>query len=449
MPINCNDVDLTETSVIPRPMEVPTDASAQICRAEAFRIFRQIYDKGGAYLSSYAYIQSVDQEIQALIARFPWYFRIGSNESLQHLPTLDKIAWQHECLHMSICLQRIRMNRPFLHARIGESWRVCFQAARELLAPYRRMRELDPDRFRRSQKFAVQGYQAYAAAVTIAAFLLVERSLPDFSSEYMRQDVDMVISDLQLQDLGPLVADGIKILQKMLHMIDHRGREHSGTKDPQTRESLVRDIAPVFGGEQPTRSYLKQTGDGGGGSSSIDSISSSNMSTTTTSTGRTENSRDSVESALTVPSPSLISTTADPSPIAAHHPHQHPAHPAGQIRPEWTGIQQYASSVTIPTAIEQIHHHHHQEHPPPHTSHHDDRLTHHHHHHHHPYDAGDQNEIQATATATTSIRPSIYADAAANSNRIDFMTDDNLQLALDMMAPWPMDMPFPETSFLV
>lgn len=302
MPVNCNDTDVTATSIIPRPMEVPTDMSALICRVKAFRIFRKLYFNDGAYLSSYSYIQSIDKEIQTLIAEFPWYFRIGSEESLRHLPTLDSIAWQHESLHICICLQRIRMNRPFLHARIGESWGVCFKAAQEMLAPYRRMREVNVERFRQSQKFLIQGYQSYTAAVTLAAFLLVERSLPGFSSEFMRHDIEMVISDLELKDLGPLISDGIKILRKMLDMFDQR----RDTRDPHTRESLVRDIASVFGGEQPTRRYLKQCDIGyvlNNTASSADGSSSTGNTPTAQTTGGSESAIAQSPGLVSLPEP--------------------------------------------------------------------------------------------------------------------------------------------------
>ncbi|KAJ9379539.1 transcriptional regulator family: Fungal Specific TF [Paecilomyces variotii] len=253
LPLNCNDHDITETAVKPRPMEEPTDMSATICRAEAFKILRKIYVSDGDYVSSYDYIRAIDGEIQQLVDCFPFYFRTNSEASTRHLSSLDHIAWQHCVLHISICMQRIRMNRQFLHARIGESWAICARAAQRMLDVYRSMREPDVERFRRSQKYLAQGYQIYTAAITLAAFLLVERSFPDFSPDLMRKDIEMVISDLELKDIGSIVADGLRVLRKMLDMIDQRE-----SRDPQARESLVREIAIVFGGEQPTRKYLKR-----------------------------------------------------------------------------------------------------------------------------------------------------------------------------------------------
>ena len=468
MPTNCNDADVTETSIIPRPIEVPTDMSALICRAEAFRIFRQLYSNAGAYLNSYCYVQSIDRQIEGLIEHFPWYFRIGSEKCLQHLPTLDNIAWQHESLHISICLQRIRMNRPFLHARIGESWGVCFRAAKELLAPYRRMREVDPDRFRYSQKFKISGYNSYTAAVTLAAFLLVERSLPGFSSECMRQDIEMVISDLELQDLGPLISDGVKILWKMLDMFDHR----RDTKDPNTREALVRDIASVFGGEHPTRRYLKQgenggqsdnttmnttadafTGSGSGsysGAGTAGSISStvSSLCTADSSAGQNSksNSRDSVETAMTVPSPGpgpgpgglvVSPMTADLGCTAAQEWGMGIRYPQSSTIPATTAVNGIAKAVTV-NALEQQQHNHRgglgipHPHPHPHPHHH-----HHHHHHAHPLVVGGGSQQQNQQLLIP-----------CNSNdQIDFSSGD-LSLALGMLDSEQLwDMNLPELSY--
>ena len=317
-------------------------------------------------------------------------------------------------------MQRIKMNRPFLHARIGESWGVCFRAARELLAPYRRMREVNPDRFRRSQKLVIQGYQSYTAAVTIAAFLLVERSLPGFSSEYMRQDVDMVISDLELQAdyLGPLVADGIKILRKMLLMFDHP-RTTMGGGD---RESLVHDIASVFGGERPTRRYLKQS-EPQQHDSSLDHVNpascGTSISSISASAAATTASRDSVESSLTVPSP--------PSLVQRQHEQQ------------WTGIQ-YAPSSSIPTLIDQ------KQYPMPAAvidQKQQPKMIQPYNNNHHLQVVGNENNNHHPAAMLPS--PYNNNNNAAGDDYF-FMTDDqHLHLALDMLDYeqwWPVDFDF-------
>ena len=185
-----------------------------------------------------------------------YYHEIGQKIGRKLSSNLNVIIWQHNILHIGICLQRIRLNRPFLHARIGESWIVCAKAAQDMFVPYRRMRENNVAGFLRSQRFTSLEYQVYTAAVSVAGFWLVERSLPRFSSQSMIQDVQMVISDLEQVDLRPMLADGVKVLRKMLDLFE---QDHD--KDSQTRTSLVKEIASVFGGEELAKKYLKRSDD--------------------------------------------------------------------------------------------------------------------------------------------------------------------------------------------
>ena len=223
--------------------------SGNIFRAETFKIYRKLFANDSEYLSSYDYVKSIDLEVEKLVAEFPWYFQINSSRECAKLPAeFDFITWQHHTLHSCICMQRIRMNLPFLHARISDSWSVCAKAANDVLAVYRNLRGPDEEGFRRSQKFFVQGYQIFSEAVALAAFLLVERSFPVAT---IREDIEMVISDLSLGDeASSTMADGKKILAKMLAMYDARDSAES--------ESLVPEISSVMGGEQTTRKYLKR-----------------------------------------------------------------------------------------------------------------------------------------------------------------------------------------------
>lgn len=255
-PVHCNDVDVSETAITPRPIEEITDMSSSIAHIEVYIIFRRIFEDNGAYTSSYEYARSIDRQIQDVVSRFPWYFQTNNEINVRHVSIMNVITWQHNILHIGICLQRIRLNRPFLHARIGESWIVCAKAAQDMFVPYRRMRENNVAGFLRSQRFTSLEYQVYTAAVAVAAFLLVERSLPGLSSQSMIQDIQMVISDLEQVDLRPMLADGVKVLRKMLDLF-----EQDQDKDSQARTSLVKEIASVFGGEELAKKYLKQSHD--------------------------------------------------------------------------------------------------------------------------------------------------------------------------------------------
>jgi hypothetical protein len=252
-PVHCNDIDVTDTAVTPRPIEEITDMSSSIAHIEVYIVLRRIFEDNGAYMSSYEYTRSIDRQIQDVVSRFPWYFQINHEINGHHTSRTNSIVWQHNILHIGICLQRIRLNRPFLHARIGQSWIICAKAAQDILVPYRRLREASVTGFLGSQQFTSLAYQAYTAAVAVAAFLLVERSLPGLSSQSMIQDIQMVISDLEQVDLRPMLADGVKVLRKMLDLF-----EQDQSQDSQARTSLGKDIASVFGGEDLAKKYLKQ-----------------------------------------------------------------------------------------------------------------------------------------------------------------------------------------------
>ncbi|EEQ34286.1 conserved hypothetical protein [Microsporum canis CBS 113480] len=201
-PANCNDEDITESFTEGRPIEEPTETSANILRAEVFLVMRKLFDSGFEYLSSYEYVRSVDTELANLTRNFPWYFQLDENGKCANLPeNQDYILWQFHLLHSCICMQRIRMNRPFIHARIGDSWAVCAKAANEVLAVYQSMRNPDVEEF------------------------------PDAS----------------------IAVGGRNTLIKMLDMYDRRQQ-----KEPVEPESLIPEISAVFGGEQTTRKYLKR-----------------------------------------------------------------------------------------------------------------------------------------------------------------------------------------------
>ncbi|KAK2882437.1 hypothetical protein FQN49_000359 [Arthroderma sp. PD_2] len=252
LPANCNDTDITDSFTEGRPIEEPTETSANILRSEIFLVMRKLFDSGFEYLSSYEYVRSIDLELENLCRNFPWYFQLDERGKCANLPaSQDFILWQFHLLHSCICMQRIRMNRPFIHARVGDSWATCAKAANEVLAVYQSMRNPDVEEFRKKHKLFVQAYQIFSAAVALAGFLLVERSFP---ADNIRPLIEMVISDLSLCTADASIAvGGRNTLIKMLDMYDRRQQ-----REPVEPESLIPEISGVFGGEQTTRKYLKR-----------------------------------------------------------------------------------------------------------------------------------------------------------------------------------------------
>ena len=252
LPANCNDEDVTETSIKERPLDEPTELSYNILRAKLMAVLQKLYVDNCSRLTSYGFVQSIDAEMMQVVDSYPWYFRIRRDE--EGMPALamgiSDLSWQQHLLHTCICVQRIRMYRPFLHPPVGTASRICAESAEDVLSVYSLLRSSCSEQLLRSPRFVLQCYQIYSAAVALAAFLLVERTFPSLR---IRKDIEMVIADLAHRDTAATLAvDGSKLLQKMLDMCDRRDRLNS-----RESEQLTLAIATVFGGEQTTRNYLR------------------------------------------------------------------------------------------------------------------------------------------------------------------------------------------------
>jgi hypothetical protein len=144
------------------------------------------------------------------------------------------------------------MYRPFLSARIGDSWDNCVKAAADQLIVYRTLREDVSPTCR--HKFLPQAYQIFSVAVTAAALLLVEGSLP---IPNITQQLRDMAADLQIVEVQgcpvPVATNGRKVLLKMLSLYDWKAR---GPTTPEEARSLVPDIAIILGGERTTIAYM-------------------------------------------------------------------------------------------------------------------------------------------------------------------------------------------------
>lgn len=271
-PSNCNDVDITTTSINIRPESEPTEMSMHQCRARIFKVFNRLYNDGGVHLSSYNFVSDIDAEITSILDSVPWFFALPQESEPSpdsRLPSsFSFIPWGYHILHSCVYVQRLRMYRPFLHPLVGDSWQRCLDAASSALVVYRDLRSQDVPRFQRSHKMRVQAYQIVSAAMVLATFLLVERP-PD--PDRIRSDVDMVMSDLQSFASNstesdtrsvPLVTDGLKVLQRILMLYDARcntsGRSSNCQRNSDPPTSLAPAISSVFGGETSARKYLER-----------------------------------------------------------------------------------------------------------------------------------------------------------------------------------------------
>lgn len=205
---------------------------------------------------SYEAICKLDDEVLNITRSYPWFFQLdqeGRPPPLPH-PMGEILTWQNHIIRTCISTQRIRMYRPFISHRIGDSWVKCTEAAEDAMAVYRTLR------WNKSstslQKFLPQAYQVFSVAVTVTALLLVEGSLPIPNA---LQQIRNMADDLKiLEDEGcvsPVACRGRQVLTRMLSLVD---MGNNGAPVPENTDDLVADIGFIFGGEQAAQTYLQR-----------------------------------------------------------------------------------------------------------------------------------------------------------------------------------------------
>ncbi|RFU76844.1 transcription factor [Trichoderma arundinaceum] len=258
LPLNCNDSDITELFLQPRPHDEPTIMMVNIFRARFFKLMNYHICFGSPDdAHSYEAICKLDDEILNITRTYPWFYQLDQEGRPPPLPQPlgEILTWQNHIIRTCISTQRIRMYRPFLSTRVGDSWAKCIEAAEDAMAVYRTIRT---NRSITSlQKFLPQVYQIFSVAVTVTALLLVEGSLPIMNA---RQQIRDMAEDLQiLEDQGcvSIVASrGRQVLLKMLRLVDVGNNAIPAPEED--ADSLVSDIAFIFGGEQAARSYMQR-----------------------------------------------------------------------------------------------------------------------------------------------------------------------------------------------
>lgn len=204
--------------------------------------------------NSYEAIRKLDDEVLNITRSYPWFFQLdqeGRPPPLPH-PMGEIITWQNHIIRTCISTQRIRMYRPFISHRIGDSWAKCTEAAEDAMAVYRTLRRNKSSTS--LQKFLPQAYQVFSVAVTVTALLLVEGSLP---IPNVWQQIRNMADDLKiLEDEGavsPVASRGRQVLTKMLSLVD---MGNNGAPVPELTDDLVSDIGFIFGGEEAAQTYL-------------------------------------------------------------------------------------------------------------------------------------------------------------------------------------------------
>ena len=251
-PLNCNDVDLGKDFAKPHPLTEPTAMSMNIYRARVFQLINKALVSDPSQFRSYNFIVDLDRELLRVMEKLPWYFKLDANRKVKLFPgAYDFLPWQNHILRTCVSTQRIRMYRPFLADQSNNSFNECLAAVEDALLVYRTLRDDKP--MKSQQKFYPQAYQIFSVAVTSAALLLVERTIPQAAQ--FRIDIQTMATDLGvLEDQAspvPVAANGRRVLLKMIELF-----EQGDTCSPEDTERLVPDISIILGGESSTRAYL-------------------------------------------------------------------------------------------------------------------------------------------------------------------------------------------------
>lgn len=206
--------------------------------------------------NSYEAICKLDDEVLNITTSYPWFFQLDQEDRPPPLPYPlgEVITWQNHIIRTCISTQRIRMYRPFISHRIGNSWAKCTEAAEDAMAVYRTLRRNKSSTS--LQKFLPQAYQVFSVAVTVTALLLVEGSLP---IPNVWQQIRNMADDLKiLEDEGcvsPVASRGRHVLTKMLSLVD---MVNSGAPVPEVSDDLVSGIGFIFGGQEAAQAYLQR-----------------------------------------------------------------------------------------------------------------------------------------------------------------------------------------------
>ena len=252
LPLNCNDIDVTDTAVHPRPLSEPTEMSMNIFRAQIFQLLNQhLCSWDEPSLRTYDHVRQLDIDILRVMDGIPAYFQLDDNRNPPPVYAgYEFLTWQNHILRTCVSTQRIRMYRPFLSTRESEPWSRCAGAAEDALAVYRTLRK-DPSPSS-WQKFFAQAYQVFSVAVTVAALLLVEGDLPIPNANQQIHDMTSDLKMLDEQGCSVLIAtQGRQVLLKMLSMC----KDRVGSS-PADAQRLVPDISIILGGEQAAKEYM-------------------------------------------------------------------------------------------------------------------------------------------------------------------------------------------------
>jgi hypothetical protein len=201
-PAHCDDIDLTPTGCIERPIDSPTDMSYNIAKLHLAGAIREVVDEACAQgldvdEVDYSTILSFDRKFQDCLSILPWFY-CNDEVSRRRAKQIDKerpsISWQRNMVHFGFNTRLSRLHRPYLakgydNPQFAYSRMMCLRSARMVIEMEQNMRDtaggINPD----SGRLWIITHHFFVATVTLVMDYCCHRNDPqaaDRKAEIMR-----------------------------------------------------------------------------------------------------------------------------------------------------------------------------------------------------------------------------------------------------------------------
>ncbi|KAI5780843.1 hypothetical protein EDC01DRAFT_667417 [Geopyxis carbonaria] len=238
-PSNCDDIDITDTTCIPKQLDVPTEMSYYFSRVHLAHISREVIDTLGVNAYSgdnpdYESILSLDARYRAFAKGLPKFYRIDSKSKAETADIVRErpyINWQRIMLHIGMHSMLIRLHSPFLirgseEPRVAYSRMVSLKSAHGVLALYRQTFSDTPG-FPHAMKLWIGIHQLFISAVVLSIDLCCNEEEPHVNET--KKEIMEACEMLERASMESSIADhAVKMLSAIIRQWK---RGHTAPRD--------------------------------------------------------------------------------------------------------------------------------------------------------------------------------------------------------------------------
>ncbi|KAI0463613.1 hypothetical protein LJB42_002616 [Komagataella kurtzmanii] len=292
LPANVNDKDVGDDFIQVSGVDIPTDNSFNIYRAQMMKILNGMFEINQFKADSIEDHElnedilngliEMDIELCTYVSNLPWFFNLDMHSNLPDF-TPEVLKFQFHMLHTCICIHRLRFFQNYLERDIPIAWEVCVSTAKCMFNVYKRIRSrYNFNNSMRPEKefnplFLAQLHQSFTGSVTqgMVLLMMIKDGIHDDETEKLLfDDLNMFLQDLTFLNesgfiLRPDIIEqsftGLRMLssfcsnlkQRKLQYIPKSAADRT-TDDPNTSDRIVNNLSGVFGGKESTENYLKK-----------------------------------------------------------------------------------------------------------------------------------------------------------------------------------------------